>query len=55
MEYGGVEGYGKSAALGALKALESFIDNGEVMVKTGFCKTGLNNKRFIIQVFVECC
>ncbi|KAH1012784.1 hypothetical protein HUJ05_011880 [Dendroctonus ponderosae] len=49
LECGGVENYDIAAALGAFKALETFINNGEIMLKTGCIKTGLKNKRFIIQ------
>ncbi|CAH1128682.1 unnamed protein product [Ceutorhynchus assimilis] len=48
LEYGGIEGYDKAAALGAFKALES-LNNAEVLLKTGCSKMGLKNKRFIIQ------
>ncbi|KAL1491454.1 hypothetical protein ABEB36_012052 [Hypothenemus hampei] len=49
IEYGGIKNYDKATAMGAFKALDYFLNNGEVMLKTGCIKAGLKNKRFILQ------
>lgn len=49
VDYGGVDNYDKVTATGAFKALDFIINNGELLLKTGCIKTGINNKRFIIQ------
>ncbi|KAF7268816.1 hypothetical protein GWI33_018163 [Rhynchophorus ferrugineus] len=46
--YGGVEEFDKTAALGALKALEIFMEDVSMMDKIDM-DHGLTNKRFIIQ------
>ncbi|XP_050303514.1 glutamate dehydrogenase, mitochondrial-like [Anthonomus grandis grandis] len=49
LESGGIDNYYDAAAIGALKALETFINNSDITTKINCTNTGLDDKRFILQ------
>lgn len=49
IEYGGIPDYDRAAAMGALAALETFVNSPTIMIGLGMVKTGLRDKKFILQ------